>query len=233
MRRWTNVRDSFAKSCKKQKETKKSGSGVSRHKKYVYNDQLKFLSKLYTAREIEENFEDDGWEHDADVNLETHPERMNADAVNPNPELVTHSRKRRKPDELEIRMLKVLEGDKPNRHLSFFHSIMPALEKFDEHEVLDFQMGVLQLISNMNKKKMKASQPPSFFSQPTLVSQSYFYPQPQGHESRPTQSAAQYYQNFGEISATNSPVSRPSESVSPAQSTSSYNSVDFAAMSSV
>lgn len=37
MRRWTNVRDAFAKFCKKQKEETKSGAGASKHKKYVSN----------------------------------------------------------------------------------------------------------------------------------------------------------------------------------------------------
>ncbi|XP_026818990.1 uncharacterized protein LOC113557621 [Rhopalosiphum maidis] len=59
IRRWTNVRDAFAKSCKKEKENKKSGSGAFKHKKYVYNDQLLFLKKLYIERDVVENFEND------------------------------------------------------------------------------------------------------------------------------------------------------------------------------
>lgn len=64
--------------------------------------------------------------------------------------------KKRKLDEIEVRMLKALEADdKPNRYLSFFHGVLPALEKFDENEILKFQMGVLLLISKINVKFLK------------------------------------------------------------------------------
>lgn len=221
---------------------KTSGAGASKHKKYVYNDQLQFLSKLYATRDIEENFEDDGVERDADsvdVNLETHPEMTDVDAANRRPD--SRSRKRRKPDEVEMRMLKALEGDKPNRHLSFFNAVMPALEKFEEHEVLQFQMGVLQLISNITEKQRRPSQPPLFFSQPMSFQPTPppFYP---GHNQHSSQSSAQFCQNFahepqstqstaqhfGQMSTMNTQVNRSSESLSPAQSTSSFSSLDFA-----
>lgn len=68
--------------------------------------------------------------------------------------------KKRKSDEVEIRLLKALKADdKPNRHLSFFHAVMPTLEKFDENEVLKFQIGVLQLILQINDEKQRVSLP--------------------------------------------------------------------------
>jgi hypothetical protein len=42
------------------------------------------------------------------------------------------------------------EGNQPNRHLSFFEGIIPSLQNFNEEETFEFQMGVLQLIANLN-----------------------------------------------------------------------------------
>jgi hypothetical protein len=63
------------------------------------------------------------------------------------------SRKRRKPDERELRMLKALESSRqPNRHISFFNGI-PSLEIFNDDDIIQFQTGVLQLIENIKSKK--------------------------------------------------------------------------------
>lgn len=43
LKKWTNLRDSFSKYFKKDKECKRSGSGAKKIKKYLYFDQLQFL----------------------------------------------------------------------------------------------------------------------------------------------------------------------------------------------
>jgi len=59
-------------------------------------------------------------------------------------------KRKRNPDEFELRIMKTLEeGNQPNRHLSFFKGIIPSLQNFNEEETLEFQMGVLQLIANI------------------------------------------------------------------------------------
>ena len=74
-------------------------------------------------------------------------------------------KRKRKPDEFELRIMKPLErGKKPNRHLSFFKGIIPSLQNFNEEETLEFQMGVLQLIANTKHRK-----PSNFSSQPLPV----------------------------------------------------------------
>jgi len=56
-----------------------------------------------------------------------------------------------KPDEFELRVIKTLEeGNQPNIHLSFFKGIIPSLQNLNKEETLEFQMGVLQLISHIN-----------------------------------------------------------------------------------
>lgn len=211
------------------------------------------MLKLYTARNVDENF--DNTENTVqEVDFETNPETLDEDVANPNTNISagraeqynSRSRKRRKPDEVEIRLLKALEDDaKPiNRHLSFFHSVIPAVEKLDDSEVLQFQMGVLQLISNINEQKRRASLVPSFSAQPPLL-QPHFYPQT--HQPQYTQASAQYDQNIYQMPTINSALNRslgspcssssttlrtaithPLSIPSPIQSTSSCNSIDFA-----
>jgi hypothetical protein len=77
-------------------------------------------------------------------------------------------KRKRNPDELELRIMKALEGIQPNRHLSFFKDIIPPLQNFNEEETLEFQMGVLQLIANIKHRKRSnfSSQPLPVYNQP-------------------------------------------------------------------
>lgn len=42
LKRWKNLRDSFAKSEKKMKEGKASGAQATRKRKYIFNEELQF-----------------------------------------------------------------------------------------------------------------------------------------------------------------------------------------------
>ena len=74
-------------------------------------------------------------------------------------------KRKRNPDEFELRIMKALEeGNQQNRHLSFFKGIIPSFQNFNEEETLEFQIGVLQLIA-----KIKHRNPSNFSSQPLPV----------------------------------------------------------------
>ena len=51
-----NVRDCYVKSSKKHKEATKSRVGSSKARKYVYSDQLRFISKLINERQTSDGF---------------------------------------------------------------------------------------------------------------------------------------------------------------------------------
>ncbi|CAH1998878.1 unnamed protein product [Acanthoscelides obtectus] len=55
VKRWVNIRDAFNKFLKKEKSFKKSGSGTSTLSKYIYAEQLKFLTKIFTHRSTEDS----------------------------------------------------------------------------------------------------------------------------------------------------------------------------------
>ncbi|GBN53734.1 hypothetical protein AVEN_17297-1 [Araneus ventricosus] len=201
MRRWTNVRDSFAKFCRKESEVK-SGVRAAKKKKYVYHNQMRFLRKLYAAENAEGNAvevaEDDAPRIDTETlittiyprtwsqDTETVSDAGGEDNLTSVETASTTSQlsgsifnKRKQLDESELRNSKVLVVEKFERHLSFFKGIIPSLEEFNEQEVLKFQMGVLQLISNINDQRHRASHaqlPAQFFSFPSQPGPSAYLP---------------------------------------------------------
>lgn len=121
VRRWGNLRDSFGKYKKKDKYEKKSGSAAKPIKKYVFYDQLLFLDKLYDKRdtvgsmdsptdELEENVEHQPSEQQpqAEAEMVDVPHTL-VSKRSENPK----SRKHKKPDEVELRILKAMEVKKP------------------------------------------------------------------------------------------------------------------------
>lgn len=56
MKRWKHLRDAFVRSQKREKSFKSSGSQAPKLRKYIFNDELKFLQKVYEKRETDESF---------------------------------------------------------------------------------------------------------------------------------------------------------------------------------
>ncbi|GBN53184.1 hypothetical protein AVEN_177002-1 [Araneus ventricosus] len=158
IKRWGNLRDSFSRYQKKLKECKKSGSGSVSLKKYIYNDQLHFLAHIYNLRETDDSLECAANREEVlsdneflQLNNVTTEEKKTERCAN---------RKRRKPDEIELKMLKALEQpETQNPHMAFFQGVVPHLNKFDDGEILEFQMAVLQTIANMKEKRKRIQTP--------------------------------------------------------------------------
>lgn len=138
---------------------KKSGSAAKKTKKYVFNDQMQFLNKLYHVRgtidSLEENPGDNSEvlvEEDVD---DPEPPAEDGGRATPFPTVRTPAakRKHKKQDEFELRLLKVLEPKATCSKMSFLQSLMPHLEKYNENEFLQFQMGVLKVVENINIQK--------------------------------------------------------------------------------
>ncbi|CAH1953516.1 unnamed protein product [Acanthoscelides obtectus] len=156
VKRWVNIRDAFNKFLKKEKSFKKSGSGASTLSKYIYAEQLKFLTKIFTHRSTEDSLSANPVQatSDADVS-ETDTENNNTQLKSP-PRKQLGSRKR-KIDDVELRMIKALEQPE-DRHISFFKGIVPSLHTFTDDETLQFQTGVLRLITNIKQRRFQSNQ---------------------------------------------------------------------------
>lgn len=65
--------------------------------------------------------------------------------------------KKRKADSMKLELTSDPLKRNPNRHTSFFNGIIPSLELFDDDEVVEFQLKVLQVVSEIKKRKKDAS----------------------------------------------------------------------------
>ncbi|XP_074034000.1 uncharacterized protein isoform X2 [Leptinotarsa decemlineata] len=166
-RRWTNLRDAYCKSRKKIQNCKRSGTGASTVKKYIFNNQMQFLEKCYDSRDTEESI---------DYSVTT--EIDNTESIHEKPDEYENTgeiikevnvpanrmiRRRRKPDEVDAAVLKASEQpqQQPDTNMSFFHSLKPHLKQFDDSQILQFQIAVLEIISEI-KEKEKMTQAPAF-----------------------------------------------------------------------
>lgn len=247
-KRWGNLRDAFSKSKKKLKECKKSGSGASTIKKYIYADQMQFLNKMFESREVAESLEgraDNNEDEDADNPPEAPQPPKETICENLKPR---EYKRRRRPDEVELKMIKALEEPTASPHISFIQGLLPHLNKFDDGEILEFQMGVLETISKINKKRKNTAQPQLLPPQtPTCYPNNYPFPQYQSYPTsqmsfsnhftannsfQPHQPQTHQFLNsqthsISNTSSATSPEAYPSASPSPAGSVYSENTFDF------
>lgn len=143
----------------------KSGSARQPPKTYIYNDQLKFLKKSTEARATDDSFSQsvinpqpnesssailsEEEESGRQIDPKNQPTNVQVQSFRK----PTHDvRKKRKADPIELELISALK-EKPDRHTSFFNGIIPTLNTFDDDEVVEFQLNVMQLLSNMKKKK--------------------------------------------------------------------------------
>lgn len=61
-------------------------------------------------------------------------------------------RGKRKSELLEVELISAI-NQKPDRHSSFSDGIIPSLETFDDDEIVEFQLKMLQVISEIKKCK--------------------------------------------------------------------------------
>lgn len=99
---------------------------------------MQFWNKTYKSRDTADSLENTVYEQDElvdDEQLQTMSEGMGENTFCRNAEILPIKR-RRKLDEIELRILKALEPEKLNSHMSFFQGVMPLLSKFDNNKVL-------------------------------------------------------------------------------------------------
>ena len=120
----------------KKKKSTKSGAGSSKARKYVYSDQLRFLSKMINDRQTADSLSVDNMEESQVTTAEQNRDDMNnlsQETPSRKPRTQQCGKRNRNSDEFELRIMKALEeGNQPSRHLSFFKGIIPSLQSFNE-----------------------------------------------------------------------------------------------------
>ncbi|XP_030751983.1 uncharacterized protein LOC115879347 [Sitophilus oryzae] len=151
LKKWTNIKDSFMRWHRKYNDLIRRGS-KKRMKKYLYNDLLLFLKKNMVQNNDDNNCDDSdplNVEEDSHIDETTNMMELETKALEINP----------KPTLMEIEINKTSEACPAashqcctNRHLAFFTSILPSVENFDDDQICDFHIGVLQLIQSIKRR---------------------------------------------------------------------------------
>lgn len=182
MKRWKHLRDAFIKSEKKYKESKASGSEASKKKKYIFNEELQFLRKIYEERETEESYNNEKEDDNEELNAPPVPSTVptvkeTAKKFVLKTKLPT--RQHKKIDEVDLKILQALDQKKPeekNDKLSFFKSLLPHVDKFDDNQWLQCQMEFLQVISKFKNTYSSMTQTPNVHNQSTSQIQQFNQP---------------------------------------------------------
>lgn len=99
--------------------------------------------------------------HDSQQQIEdtlkdTHSTAENDERQGDNVNFKTPKSSKRKADPIELELMSVIK-EKPDRHLSFFRGIIPSISTFNEDEILEFQINVLQTIKSIKERKKMLS----------------------------------------------------------------------------
>jgi len=187
----------------------------------VYHEQLNFLEKGLYHRSTDSSMAyeqtDEAGEHideagqqeteelqsAADQGTET-PDATKQTSQTPSAKTSTvkttsvqqSTRKRKRTlDEFELRMLKSIEaGDQEDRNMKFFKGILPSVQKFNDNQIVDFQMGVLQVIKNIQNA---VSIPTTQRQQLQIYTSSYSQQQTQQYPCNNPLQNSQQYQSSG------------------------------------
>lgn len=161
MKKWTQTRDSWMKSIKKQKYEKKSGSSAKPSRLYLYHDQMCFLKKIMDSTTVQESAGDGPLEQNKGTHQIDEKEKNIFNKSPANQPHISGTQRKRKSDpahELDAKMLKFIDHqiqtprNEENCHLSFFKGLLPSISSLNEDQSLEFQAGVISLLQNIKKK---------------------------------------------------------------------------------
>lgn len=173
--------------CYKKLKATKSGSGYKTIRKYIFYDQLQFLSKSIepnttssslTEEENIEMVDDQIVGNNSDKNNSQYEQNLSNNPFNPTistsglatsqalPERKQAPAKRPRRDDFETKLLKILEqpqgAPKVSEDKLFFDSTLPAVEKLDEDIKLQFRVEVLQLLQRFKRNQTCATSTNTF-----------------------------------------------------------------------
>lgn len=144
------------KKRKEQKQEKSSGSGAKRTRPYIFDQQLSFLSKVYTESP---NVVDSII---IDEDVDSIEKDNTLDDISSGVRKPATESKRKLPvrNEVDHKMMKFIDhqmgatskANEENHYLDFFKSLVPSVRKFDDDQFLEFQGGVIALIQKIRNK---------------------------------------------------------------------------------
>ena len=164
-KKWGNLRDSYRRYAKKSTTLKTTDSASKPHGQYAYWDSMRFLDANIRRRETTSCINrGDGPAIETEDDTAMPSEIVTAELLI-EPEI--QSRKKQKlenvsqPEETKSartepsmspleRMLVFKMGELENRHMNFFRSLLPTVEKFSERQTFYFQSELLKLTQQVS-----------------------------------------------------------------------------------
>lgn len=144
------------KKRKEQKQEKSSGSGAKRTRPYIFDQQLSFLSKVYTESP---NVVDSII---IDEDVDSIEKDNTLDDISSGVRKPATESKRKLPvrNEVDHKMMNFIDhqmgatskANEENHYLDFFKSMVPSVRNFDDDQFLEFQGGVIALIQKIRNK---------------------------------------------------------------------------------
>ncbi|XP_046673246.1 uncharacterized protein LOC124362627 [Homalodisca vitripennis] len=175
LKKWRNIRDRWMKHIRQDKDSKRSGAGASKIKKYIYHDQLQFLKKIAHQHDTESSINVPEGNNSVSPTEDIIDNTGTRIPAQPNKPKVTRKRKRNE-DEFELKMMKILEQpyDEEETYFGFFRSMVPTLKTFTTDQFVEFQLGVLGVLKNVKAQ----GQGQGTSQVPTSQYQQVHYPYP-------------------------------------------------------
>ncbi|GBP96880.1 hypothetical protein EVAR_98814_1 [Eumeta japonica] len=173
IKKWNTTRDAWIRTLSEKKKLKKSGASASNTKPYKYHNQMVFLEKVVTPGETHENVpgnvnetnKSDNISETEEINKENEEEpgqimeQSSSDRQKKRENLAQKANKRNL-NEVDTKMIEYMndqleksknEPEDPN--LSLFKGILPQLSSLNEHQILEFQSGVINLLQNIKSRR--------------------------------------------------------------------------------
>lgn len=203
VKKWSQIRDTWMRGIKKQKQIKKTGEAKKPSKLYVFHEQMSFLKKLITDTDVAHESTDKDTNEEINEGTITEEKEIAGSEESHNDieqsqkkNLTAENRRKRKINEVDAKMMTFIDHQisasqresHKNRHLTFFESLLPSMTSLTDDETLEFQAGVIGLLRNIKRQKQtlpnnrpqindreRQQQEPSHYDQSCMV----ISPQPQ------------------------------------------------------
>lgn len=149
-RKWSNLRSSFRRELRLQRETS-SGQALKKRKKYIYFEKLLFLLPSVENRETSGNVDSD--EDSVDVEDESFLEPANAEST---PVTSRRPPQTRKKNTFEESLIQILQkkahaegGKESDEDLNFALSLVPTLRSLDSFQKMEAKIQIMNVLKQI------------------------------------------------------------------------------------
>lgn len=156
-RRWKSLKEGFRKEMQLQKG--KSGDGASKRRKYLYFDQLLFLTSTLQKRETTGNYSAPITDEEEPDNEEYEGNPTNlCEPTRPPKEKKSKTNVKQNYEQQLVEVLKSKANEQIDDDKLFFASLVPEFKKLKDDQKIDVKIELLQVIKRAQKSHQRSSE---------------------------------------------------------------------------